>query len=664
MRIAPALVLVAACGASPLSSTTSGLAREVLAYRPPPAAISIEARAIAAPPWAHLGLVLGSYDLHHDGVRAAAWSDDGATLVSLADDGSLRVWDVRTQTLVRALPACAPGTHGAATLAIAGPRAVTGDGAGAICERDWVAGTTLRTWRPPGAPIRFLALRGDTLVTYDHQPRVALEAQIGTIVSAEEAGGDLRAWTLAGALRGAQHLGAVDAIALSADGATLAIAAGHHVRALDRASGRVRWDRDLEAPCTAQAFDPCPRALAFTPGGDVVALTPRRLGLLRAADGAPGWFAFEGFWPDDGRPFDVLALSRDGARAAVSTDEDTGLLLFWDVAAGRELHDGTRSSAGARGAAFSPDGSIVATWGSDQVHLVDAATRRPIARPSGHEHAVTRVALSADGRRALTVSEGDGVARVWDAGTGAELARWTTTSGEGDLSPDGTRAITARAGVAGQGEVAELRDVATGAVRWSVEGRARGAAMRFSADGARVITRGDEHHELITVHDARDGRALWRAGAGAYDDRPVLGFAGDRVIALDAQRRLARWDAAGAALGADDGPPDPRDLAIAPDGTWAVTRGDGLTVHDLAHGTARRLGDGGWYGLAATADGAIVVSEHDGTVRWVDVATGAERGRIDLRPSRDRARSIAIAGRRVCIGTDRGVVLVFEVDAP
>ncbi len=74
--------------------------------------------------------------------------------------------------------------------------------------------------------------------------------------------------------------------------------------------------------------------------------------------------------------------------------------------------------------------------------------------------------------------------------------------------------------------------------------------------------------------------------------------------------------------------------------------------------------EGGWYELAISRDGSLWTSEDDRTIAWRD-AKGVVQGRIDLGPSRDRATSLALSsdGTQLVAGTERGVVLVFQIAA-
>jgi WD40 repeat protein len=85
----------------------------------------------------------------------------------------------------------------------------------------------------------------------------------------------------------------------------------------------------------------------------------------------------------------------------------------WEARTGRELVTLAGHSGQVFDAAFSPDGSTIATAGSDAtVRIWDAATGRQRAVLRGHDGPVTKVRFSADGSRLIS-GAGDAVVRVW-----------------------------------------------------------------------------------------------------------------------------------------------------------------------------------------------------------------------------------------------------------
>ena len=250
----------------------------------------------------------------------------------------------------------------------------------------------------------------------------------------------------------------------------------------------------------------------------------------------------------------AVAFSPDGTRVATGSGEDylgVGSARVFDAATGAEVsrldHQGPVNAV-----AFSPDGTRVATGSGDTLsdcsaRVFDAATGARSARLD-HEGPVIAVAFSPDGTRVATGSrpamasaargcstrppaascparprrrrERGGVqpgrhpgghrqrpaqagqARVFDAATGAELAR---LDHDGDVnavafSPDGTRVATG----SGDGS-ARVFDAATGPSLARLDHDGAVNAVAFSPDGTRVAT-GSE--QSARVFDAATGPSL------------------------------------------------------------------------------------------------------------------------------------------------------------
>jgi WD40 repeat protein len=124
---------------------------------------------------------------------------------------------------------------------------------------------------------------------------------------------------------------------------------------------------------------------------------------------------------------DSLALDPAG-KSLVWLDTAQGLAHRADARTGTALKS-TKLFAGSGGhgflpsVAWSPDGATIAVchWSEGTVDLLNAQSLEPVQRwPHGHGAPVRSIAFSPDSRRLLTTSV-DGIARVWDAATGARL---------------------------------------------------------------------------------------------------------------------------------------------------------------------------------------------------------------------------------------------------
>ena len=225
---------------------------------------------------------------------------------------------------------------------------------------------------------------------------------------------------------------------------------------------------------------------------------------------------------------------------------------------------------------------------------------------AGFEVPVTDVAISADGRVAVT-SGWDGALRVWDARTGAEIHRFEGLGGPfPTLGPDGLRMALVGA------EGAAVWDVLTGTHGpWFAEGASQAA---LCGGGPLVATA----HDGIEVWDAEAAVLRWRAEAPA--SRLACSRDGQVVAAIGnvpdpTSAVLQFWDALTGRLlrriELEPGP-YPDALSLSADGRWAL-------VH---------------------------LGEESEAVLW-DAATGAVAARFDAAPAEIVAASLSPDGATV-----------------
>lgn len=224
------------------------------------------------------------------------------------------------------------------------------------------------------------------------------------------------------------------------------------------------------------------------------------------------------------------AFSPDGTKVATSSHDNSARL--WDRD-GRELLTLSGHTAAVFDVVFSPDGTKLLTASDDKTaSLWDVATGRQLVVLRGHDDGITSIAISPDGRTIATGSK-DQSARIWDAASGAEIAQlqghtsWVLGV---KYSPDGRKILTTA-----DDQTAMLWDASTHKLIATLKNSGAFAKADFSADGrfiysyAQSFSKAPPH--VIGIFDAETGREL--ANYVAVVEISSARFVGDHLLLVE-----------------------------------------------------------------------------------------------------------------------------------
>ena len=243
-----------------------------------------------------------------------------------------------------------------------------------------------------------------------------------------------------------------------------------------------------------------------------------------------------------GHSFSVtaVALSSDGRRAVSGSDDET--LRVWDLESGQTLRTLQGHTRSVTAVALSSDGRRAVSGSDDETMRVwDLESGRTLRTLQRHSEKINAVALSSDRRRAVSGSD-DKTLRVWDLESGQTLRtlqghteKVTLRTVQGHalpvtavaLSSDGRRAVSGS-----HDRTLRVWDLKSGQTLRTLQGHTHFVnAVALSSDGRRAVSGSDDR--TLRVWDLKDGRELVtftidgivKACALANDNRTIV--AGD-----------------------------------------------------------------------------------------------------------------------------------------
>ncbi|MEM8743613.1 MAG: hypothetical protein AAGF14_03150 [Pseudomonadota bacterium] len=283
-----------------------------------------------------------------------------------------------------------------------------------------------------------------------------------------------------------------------------------------------------------------------------------------------------------------------------------------------------------------------------------------------HDGRLFSATFSPSGKHIASASK-DGIARLWDAGSGAEVKAFKTHEGAiygVAYSPDGSKLITTS-----HDRTARIWNIATGERSTVLQGH-EGAVYRaaFDVSGSRVVTASADGSAIIW--DSGSGKklkALKGHGGPVWSAEFSRGGGEVLTTSKDNTARVWRADTGEQVLALKGHKADVVTGGFSPDGKTIATgsRDGSVLIWEASTGrrVANLLGHSGPVFSAQFSDDGmfLVTASFDGTARIWELATGEMSAEFRAKQGEMRHAELAPDGQSLRTVTDDGTVTIWPV---
>jgi WD40 repeat protein/serine/threonine protein kinase len=471
---------------------------------------------------------------YHDVIFAAAFSPDGAQILTASWDKTAKLWDTASGKLIVVF--AHQGAVNAAAFSPDGSRILTAS-----------ADHSAKLWD---------AASGKLIASFGHEDEVngAAFSPDGARILTASKDKTARLWDAGSGklIASFQHQATVYRGTFSPDGGARILTASKDrtAKLWDAASGKCIASFDHQDAVYDAVFSPDCAQILTASGDRTAKLWDAASGKLIAS------FAHQ----------DVVAdavFSPDGARILTASWDRTAKL--WDAASGKLLASFAHQES-LQSATFSSNGARVLTASWDKtVKVWEVACGEPVAAFT-HKDGLYHAAFSQDGARILTGSA-DKTAKLWDATSGKLIGSFDHQDGVTDavFSPDGAQILTASLD-----NTAKLWDAASHKLVASFAHQDGVNAAAFSPDGARILTASKD--KTAKLWDTASGKLISTLNHQDAVNDAAFSRNGARILTASADRSAKLWDtASGKLIASFDHQDAVYDAAFSPDGTRILT---------------------------------------------------------------------------------------------